>query len=156
MSVQTSVTAAPVAGAPGELYDTSDNNEIISLRAISDTPFGAYVSETAEGDGDLPDAEGEVTSATRRGIALKDPNKASGDGYKAGDMMSVLFRGRAWCLNEEALAFGDTVYVRHVATAPEQLGAFRTDVDGTDAAALPGASVFRAGGVNAAALELNP
>jgi hypothetical protein len=155
MSVQTTVAASPIAGRPGQLYDDSPH-EIGTVLATTAIPFGALVCNQTEGNGNVPDATGEVTGF-RVGVALIDPVKASGVGYEIGDAVRVMWRGRAFVLNEEALVFNTQPFARFVATPPEQLCAWRTDNDGgSDAVAVPGAKVLKAGAVNLAVVELDP
>jgi len=69
----------------------------------------------------------------------------------------VAFRrdGLMWVANEEALAIGDTLHVRHTAAGAEVLGEFRTDVDGGDAEPVAGAATnYRIARImNAAAVD---
>jgi hypothetical protein len=64
------------------------------------------------------------------------------DHFEPGTKMSVLRTGDIWVVAEEAVTFGAQVFVRIVATGTELAGAVRSDVDGTDAIAWPGA-IFR-------------
>lgn len=143
MSVQTS-TANPAIGAPGMCSDDGFN-DIVSKKATEAIPFGSYV--VLSGDNcSLPDASGDVASG-KGGIALHDPGKPTTDGYKAGDIVQVLRRGRAFVTNSTgtATAYG-TVYVVHTT------GAFRGTTD-AGATALPGATYSR-GGAGGALVEV--
>lgn len=156
MSDATQLTYAtgPAAGRPGLEFDINGGNDIVSWIADEDVPFGVWVSETVEGHCELPDSSAEITG-NKGGIALIDPAKASGVGYKQGELMRVMRRGRAWVLNEEALAKGDTLFVRFAAGAGgSQKGALRNDADTASAATPAGATLYRAGNIGLAVLEL--
>lgn len=61
------------------------------------------------------------------------------DSFEPGNSVSVLSRGDITVFAEDAVTFGAQVFVRIVATGTESFGAIRSDVDGTDAIAWPGA-----------------
>jgi hypothetical protein len=152
-AVQTAIAAKPAVGAPGLEYDSS-YSDIVSWIATVAIPFGALVYESAEGKATLPTATGNVT-AGRVGVALIDPNKVSGVGYEIGDAVRVMKRGRAWILNEEALAFGDTLFVRFASGAGGTvLGSFRNDADTASASTPPNIALLRAGGIGLAAVSI--
>lgn len=152
-AVQTAVAAAPVIGVPGQEYDVGFN-DVVTKIATSDIPFGAYVSFNASGTCEVPDGSSDVNHAGGAGIALIDHNKASGEGYKVGDAVRCLVRGRAFVRNEVSISHGAAVFVRHTATAPEQLGDFRNDADGTDAVTPVGMRWFQGGAIGQAVIEL--
>lgn len=141
-AVQTSVTTAPAAGAPGMLYDSSAHNDVIQKVAEEDIPFGSFVKVDTDGC-ELPDSSGEVTGRGR-GIALLDPSKPTTVGYKAGDIVSVLIKGRVWIQMEagQSVAAYAVPMVRFTATDPEKKGAFRSDTDSGDAVAPTGCHMF--------------
>ena len=151
-AVQTSVSVNPAVGQPGLEYDDSFS-DIVSWIATVAIPFGVLVYESAEGKATLPTATGNVTGG-RVGIALIDHNKPSGVGYEIGDVVRVMRRGRCWIATEEALAFGDTLFARFATGTGTQKGAFRNDADTTTASTPPNMSLLRAGGVNAAAVQI--
>jgi hypothetical protein len=152
-AVQTAVAVNPPVGRPGLEYDSSFS-DVVSWIATVAIPFGALVYESAEGKATLPTATGNVT-AGRVGVALIDHNKASGVGYEIGDAVRVMKRGRAWIANEEALAFGDTLFVRFASGAGgAALGSFRNDADTATASTPPNVSLLRAGGINLAAVSI--
>jgi hypothetical protein len=151
-AVQTSVGLAPAIGLPGMPADSGpiDSKTLI---ATVDIPFGAFVYESAEGKCALPTATGNVTGV-RGGVAMRDPSLASGVGYKVGDPVRVLLKGRVFVLNEEAVTFDDPVFVRHASGAGgTQLGAFRDDADTATASTPPNHRWFRGGNINLAILE---
>ena len=147
MPVQTSVSAAPAAGVPGLEYDI-EFSTVESKVAAGAIPFGTWVCFKAAGEAILPAAAGDVTGY-QGGIALIDHSLPSDQGgYVAGNRVRVLTRGKAFALNEETLALGDTLYVRHTDAGADGLGVFRNDADTADASApltpvsvsVPGAS----------------
>ena len=92
----------------------------------------------------------------RIGSNSEEPYPASNEGYADGDPMPVIKKGRVWVPVEDAVTSESQAFVRFVADGAEQLGAFRSDVDGADAVALPGSkfvSDSEAGGL--ALLDLN-
>lgn len=150
---QLSYAEAPAAGQPGLPYDMQDA-DIVSWICDEDVPFGMWVAETVEGHCELPDSSAEITG-NAGGIALRDSSRASGEGYKAGEPVRVMRRGRVWVGNEEALAKGDTLFVRFAAGAGgSQKGALRNDADTASAATPSGARLYLGGGINLAVLEL--
>jgi hypothetical protein len=148
MSIQTSVSIAPAIGVPGQEYDGAFN-DVVTKIAAEDIPFGAFVGFTAEGTCEIPDSAGEVTGGGA--VALLDPNKASGEGYKAGDPVRCLVRGRCFVLNEETVALGDAVFVRHTNATK---GAFRNDTDSSTAATPPNMKWFQGGAVGLAVIQV--
>lgn len=81
---------------------------------------------------------------------------ANNVGYPLASAMSVMRRGRIWVYVEDAVVAGVQAFVRCVAGAGEVIGAFRSDVDGTDAGALPGSRFkLTAGAGELTILELN-
>ncbi|MDF2697903.1 MAG: hypothetical protein K0S65_6286 [Labilithrix sp.] len=146
MSVQTTITAEPVIGNEGAIYDSGSHHDIVTKIAQEDIPFGRYVRIVGD-QCELPDVTGEVTG--RGGIAIKDSSKPSGAGYKAGDPVAVMLTGRVWVRTEQALAEGVQPFVRFAAGAgggAPNVGMLRTDADTATAVALPGAKMFRGTG----------
>lgn len=81
---------------------------------------------------------------------------ANNVGYPIASAMSVMRKGRIWVYVEDAVVVGAQAFVRCVAGAGEYVGAFRSDVDGSDAGALP-SSRFKltAGAGELTILEIN-
>lgn len=77
---------------------------------------------------------------------------AGTEGYPVGSSMNVLTKGCVWVESETAVTVNQPVYVRMVAAATEQLGAFRSTVDGSDLQLVPNARWIR--GTNAAGLAV--
>jgi len=132
-------------------------------------PFGVFVSLNDAGQqvGDrklvhLPQLATDVTNPrTAQGFALHTQaveNALSGEGlgYNPQSAVSILKRGRVYVQVEDAVADGGQVFIRHVAGAGEQLGAARSDADGSDASALPNASyVLAANAGELAIVDIN-
>lgn len=113
-------------------------------------PFGvAVVRDTWSGlqkSAHLPSLTGEITTITTfLGVAVHSHANeqailnANNPGYAANSAMSVIRRGKVWVQVEDAVTAGSIPYVRFSAdtSAGEQLGAFRSDADTSDAVALP-------------------
>jgi len=130
-------------------------------------PFGVLVVEDTTGLADerahLPQASADITTAGKvAGVSVHnhsvEQNKGgiNNVGYEPQSAMDVLREGRIYVQVEDDVVKTGPVFVRFVAGAGEQLGAFRSDADGGDAVALPGASFktsASAGGL--AALQVN-
>ena len=85
-----------------------------------------------------------TTLAAFEGVVTHVDKEPSDPLFPEGDVVGILKKGRIWCVfeNPEATTLGSTtLFVRVVAAGDEQLGAFRTDADGSDAVALTGAKV---------------
>jgi hypothetical protein len=151
--VQTTYSNAPPVGRPGQEYDCAFS-DVISLVASEVIPFGLYCVQSAAGQAELPDSSAEITAAIG-GIALVDPTKAANaTQYEIGDVVRVLRSGRAFVANEEALAIGDTLFVRHTTGTGTQKGSFRNDADTATAATPPRATLYLPAGINLAVVEL--
>lgn len=129
--------------------------------------FGAVVVEdervaadaaTGKSEGcRLPRLVADITGRKVLGVALADTSKVTRDatpqaGYSAGEAVPVLTKGRIWMAVEDvaAVAKGGLVYVRHVATGSEVLGAIRAADDGTDTDPIPNAAATFTGQKNTA------
>lgn len=113
-------------------------------------PFGRVVVRD-ENRGDkfvrLPRLTGDVTGGTDIGVVLADTSKEfNAGGHKDKTNVPVLRNGRVIMRCEDAVVLGGDVFVRFVAGAGEELGTVRSDADGSDAVALPGAQ-FRETGI---------
>lgn len=123
--------------------------------------FGLFVCKgTADGQVKLPDASGKVT-ATGLGFAMYLARNPTADGgstgqYEIGHKMLIKRVGYVWAASEEALAFGDPVYVRITANGGNTvLGKIRNDADSGNCIQLTGARVERAStGTNPALISL--
>lgn len=79
-----------------------------------------------------------ATPQNRGGVVVRDPYKQNNGVYAAGEMVDVLVDGDIWVATENAVTADAPAFVRHVATAPEEKGAFRSDADTSDATHIPG------------------
>lgn len=146
MSVQTTFNQDPAIATPGMLYDSAPN-DIRTCIAQEDIPYGAGVRIDGQYC-ELPDSTGEVTG-NDFGVAVHDVSGKAG-GYKAGDTVPVLVRGRVWVLTEQGLANGARPFVRFAGTGAK--GAWRNDAD--TAAAVQPTHVRTYRGVGAAGLAV--
>lgn len=139
--MQTSVNEYMEKGLAGQLADVGNADIVTRANAYGDTiPFGVFVTKgTNEGEAVPPEATGEVTGLVGLGVVVRSHTQPQDEGYADGDPMPVLKRGRVWVPVEDAVTAESAAFVRFVAAGAEQLGAFRSDADGTDAVALPGA-----------------
>lgn len=92
----------------------------------------------------LPRLTGEVSSPTLLGIAARDASlPANAGGWASQSSVSVLRRGRIWCVSETAQSEGANPYCRFAAGTGTQLGAFRNDADSTTAVQAKGLIVVK-------------
>lgn len=143
------------------------------IKNESNIPFGVAVSWDIETENQtderlvhLPGLTADVTDQTKiAGIALHAHVKeqatlaANNLGYDPKSELSVLRSGMAWVVSEQVVVKSDPVYVRFVASASEQRGAFRKDADTADASILPTARWVNnsrvVNGLNMAIVEIN-
>jgi hypothetical protein len=131
--------AARAAGIEGDRAEESPGDVIKSyeLEDATDVPFGRCVRQDPAGAAGDRSAELPATAADFVvGYALQDPTiEADPDGtreYSQRDVMSVLQRGSAWALSEQAVNPGDPVFVRITAGGAGQTpGRLRADADET-------------------------
>ena len=143
---QTAHTQDPAEAFEGMEADNSAVKERISGQADVIIPFGRFVSADGTQDSphtvELPDATAKVTDGRGLGIAVADVSHQEGptlgvNQYAVNDAVPVLRRGRIHVISEDVIAVvGAQAFVRFNAG---NLGAFRGDVAGGDAVALPGA-----------------
>lgn len=146
---QTAYTQDPAVAVEGMLVDASPNFDLITAVANVAISFGRFVHQVAGGGADdrpprvaLPTATGEVTGTTQVGFSLKDTTLEAtvAGGYAVDDELTVLRNGRIWMLAEDAVSFGDAVFVRFAAGGGGALlGSVRSNADTATAVALPGA-----------------
>lgn len=92
----------------------------------------------------LPGAATDVTGRVAGGFTILTHGREQTDnGYALNTMCQYLRRGAIWVKAEEAMAKGDTVYVRYLSGTGTTIGAVRNDADSTTCAALDGASVLQ-------------
>jgi hypothetical protein len=116
-------------------------------------PFGAVVVEDERVEADslsgkregcrLPRLATDFSNRKMLGVAMADTSMVTNSsepygGYEANETVPVLRRGRIWMEVEDIanVAVGGLVYVRHVATGTEKLGAIRAADDGSDTEVL--------------------
>lgn len=145
---QTVYTQDPAIAIPGLLVDPSHSNFIISkILTDASLSFGLAVTHDVgqtDEEARAPVLTGEVTGGAFFGVALNDvtiEQAATPLGWTVGDTLRILRWGRVWVLSEDVVAtIGLPAFVRFTSAGAEEDGAFRTDVDGGDAVALPGAT----------------
>jgi hypothetical protein len=154
-SVQTTITNDPTIGAPGMLYDSEGQKDVVSCRAQEAIPFGAYV-RIIGGECELADSSAEVT-ADDGGVALHGHNVPTGVGYAAGDMVPVLRSGRVWVTTEDAIANGAQPFIRFTTNSGNVQGNWRgADADTARAVQKPGITMYRGNGAaGLAVVQLN-
>lgn len=139
------------AAHPGLIADSGLVQDVLSALVETDSiPVGVMcvVGTDTGADGDtpqarLPAAATDLAAGVALGVAMYDASKVPGN-YEDTDSIPLVRKGRMWVLaeNDMAIVPGAQCFVRHVAGMGEQLGAFRADADGMDAAAIPNC-VFR-------------
>lgn len=135
-------------------------------------PFGVLVSRddstlpNKEDIAMLPNIAGDITSIKNAfGVAIhqhtieQNIGGVNNLGYAPVSEMSVIKRGRVWVETEDVVTQASDVYVRHIAGAGEQRGAFAGAADASDNSVLPHARWFKGSqvvnGINLAVLELS-
>jgi hypothetical protein len=140
------VTCTVTAGGGGVLTATELIDHEDSIQ------FGAVVVEAEDADAAttgkreacrLPRLATDFSNRKVQGVAIADASlvtrtSAPYGGYDAGTTVPVLRKGRIWMPVEDvaSVVVGGLVYVRHVATGTEQLGAIRAADDGSDTEVL--------------------
>jgi hypothetical protein len=158
--MQTSHPRKQTAALAGQLSDTSFVKHADSLRndnASAEIAFGLMVRRGTSEGGALTLS---ATSQALGGIVVRDhaydqPNELGDTGLKPDVVMTVLQRGRIWVPVEEAVAVGNDVRVRAVATGDEVAGAFRTTADSTDCIDISAFARWVTGGSTVAELEID-
>lgn len=158
---------ADVSGVAFTAVGTTNCSVADVILNETNVPFGVLVVEDTTGLSDerahLPQATGDITTVGKvAGISVHthavEQNKGGINnlGYEPQSAMSLLKKGRIYVTVEDAVVKGDLPFVRFVAGAGEQLGAFRSDADTADAVALPNSSfVTSAGAGEVAVVEIN-
>jgi hypothetical protein len=110
----------------------------------------------------LPRLNADITGGKVLGIALADTSMVTRadepqGGYSAGQVVSIMRRGRIWVEVEDvaSVARGGSVYVRSTASGSEELGAIRAADDGGDTDPLTGAIFTGQVSGDLAVVELN-
>jgi len=152
--MQTAYNVNPAAGIAGQL--ATPPRYVIKRIANGIVRPGQWVTLNGATDCEHPDAAGEITGApVRGGVAIRNMHSLDPNGYyQDGDTVDILVDGEIWVEAEDALTVNTIPFVRHVAADAEELGAFPSDADGTDATACPGIYVRGTSG-NVVRLEVN-
>lgn len=151
MTVQTTYTVDHVRALAGEFVDSQRDSMKISKVALAAIDFGLFVAKRAADAAETcraPGATGDVTtSGLLLGVAMKDQTRrtatggASTSGYAIDDLVTIARKGVIWVTCEEAMAIGDSVFVRFAAGAGGTvLGAVRNDADTATCVAVPNGS----------------
>lgn len=149
---QLSYQNEPSAGVVGALVGTDNDVDGTYIAEGAVRPGQYVIFDTVSKKCKHPAAA--PTANTRFGVAIRKAYGQSDGIYADGDAVNVLTRGRIRVNSENALAINANVFVRHVAAGLEELGAFRSDADTSDATAVPGLYVREAGTTNIV-LEVN-
>ena len=159
---QTAYQQDPDVALEGQLVDISFAKDIVSGIAEVAITFGRFVHRSLAGAADdrppvvdVPRLTGEVTGGTLIGVAMSDVTlEETVTGWAVDETVRIMRSGRVWMLAEDAVTYGAPVFVRFNAGGE---GRVRSDVDGANAVALPGAS-FRsiAGAGELVIVEYNP
>lgn len=146
---QTTQTAAPPIARRGLLYGAQGNPVIRGDKIASASLIGGQfvARDAADGKVKLPTTANEV-QLTGVGFVVYDAAHTVPDGsafdYAAGDAVPVLEHGDIWVQSEEALAYGDPVFVRFASGGGGSvLGLVRNDADTATAAELVNARVLK-------------
>lgn len=146
-SYDTEITVTITNPATGVLTLTEliDHEDVIQFGAVvveddsSDAASTTGKRETCR----LPRLATDFSNRKVLGVAIADSSLVTRStspyaGYDAGEAVPVLRKGRVWMYVEDvaSVATGGLVYVRHVATGTEQLGAIRAVDDGSDTEVL--------------------
>ncbi len=148
--MQTSYNVDPEVGVVGTIAESGTKTTRARVAAGPVRP-GQYVVLNGKS---CAHPTAQPTPQTRGGIALRDPYKQNNGVYGTGDLVDIAIDGAVWVASEDAVTEDGPAFVRHVATDPEELGALRSDADGTDATHVPGL-YFRSAGTGPLKLEVN-
>jgi hypothetical protein len=149
--MQLAYNVDPALGVVGTLAETSPTDQIEKRVANGVVRPGQYVVFNGAAQCNHPSAE--PTAATRGGIALRNPYKQNDGVYADGDVVDIVTHGKVWVKSEAATTVNTNAFVRCVAAGAEELGALRTDADGTDAFHVEGL-YFRSAGTALVKLEV--
>ena len=95
----------------------------------------------------VPTASGDVTGNLVMGVVVRAANREDQLALAIGEVFDVCSRGRVWVKVEEAVAFGDPVYVRYAAGGLGR-GYCRMSAGTSEAAQLAGARFVSAASAN--------
>lgn len=161
---QTTISAEPAIGFPGQPADSGFKHDISTLvdEANGIAP-GLLVIRGTDVDVDAALPAAAFTDADVLGVSIRT-HKARSDGalvdnevYEDDTPMPVRRRGRVYVTVEDAFVAGQQAYARHTAGAGgSDPGAFRTDDDTATASVVNGARFMSSGGAGEiGVLEVN-
>lgn len=138
--MQTEVTnyADAVAGLLADNTLSKDCLSAINEEASAEIPFGVMVCRgTTDLGVKLLNTSAAAMASALKGVVVfgqsfAKPDDLGDTGLKPFMAFSILSKGRIYVQVEEAVAIGDAVRVRAVATGGEVKGAFRTSADASD------------------------
>lgn len=158
--MQTQVDVFMNPGLPGQVADIGPSDIVTRINAgAAAQGFGVFVTAgPVQGQALPPALAVDITGIGALGVVVRSHTQPRTEGYQPTDPMPVMKKGRIWVTVEDAVAAEAAAFVRFVIGVPGQvLGAFRSNVDGGNAAALPNAKFVTtqavAGGL--ALLDLN-
>lgn len=157
---QTSFSNERAVAVAGLLGDSDSGKYARTYRNAEGAgiPFGVAVQLDSTGVISLPDSSGDdIRGITVFTHAHDNQSLADDLGIPDDDACTVLRRGTIWVVCEDGCDEGDSVFYRHTASGAEQLGALRTDADGTDATQISGAEFLTtasAGGLALVSINL--
>lgn len=128
---QTSYTAKPPVGLPGQLYGIQ-RPILLTKQAETNLPFGIAVKQgTAELEILAPTAAAdEIIGVVVRNMHKNTSDLSGTNQVREGDLHPVLCEGMICVTVEDAVSAGGAVFVRHTAPGEEVLGAFRGSAGG--------------------------
>jgi hypothetical protein len=126
-------------GYEGQLWPTypSAKDTRIAEEIISPGRCVTGVGATNEKGVNLPTTSAGVTTAGLVGVSMFNTAKSEATSdYAENEPLTLVIQGRIWVRAEDVVSDGGDVYVRF---QDGDLGRFRSDTDGGDAAQLPSA-----------------
>lgn len=170
-TVQSTYNLAPPIAFAGMLADIGNNDVItmINKESAASMPFGyavCFEGSTLDKGALNPDATTDkIAGITLHSHAYADVNLGLGTagagtavkGVLPGQTINVLRKGRLYVKVEEAVAPGDRLFIRVVATGAEVEGAIRKSADASDCIDSSSQGVFltTAGAGELAVLEVD-
>ncbi len=129
----------PAVGFVGQVAETSMLNNRVTKIATESVPYGSFVCYEGTGAATrcaLPAAATDVTDVGFGFAILDAARETVAGGFATEEDVPVLESGVIWLTTEDLSTVNGPVFVRH---AGGTLGAVRSDADGGNATALPGA-----------------
>lgn len=160
-TIQTSFATSHSVARAGDQTDASPADAIRACLSATDQTAGLFVcyDVAARPTGydamntpvTVPSAAGDVTGTIGVGFILRADNRIDAVTLSAGKVFDVLETGRIWVKVEEAVAFGDPVFIRYAAGGNGK-GSARKSAGTSEAAQLAGARFISAAGANGLAV----